>query len=51
MYIVRCAQARIDQAILKGASGQKTSALMNVIVRQPRILPRFVYQEMAGGEI
>ena len=51
MYIVRHAQSRIDQAILKGASGRKTRALMNVnvIVRQPRSLPSFGYQEMAEG--
>ena len=51
MYIVRHAQSRIDQAILKEASGRKTRALMNVnvIVRQPRSLPSFGYQEMAEG--
>jgi len=49
MYIVRHAQSRIDQAILKGASGRKTRALMTVVVRQPRSLPSFGYQEMAEG--
>ena len=38
-----------DQAILRGASGRKTRALMNVIVRQPRSLPSFAYQKMAEG--
>ena len=47
MDIVRYAQSRVDQAILKGASGRKTRALMNVIVRQPRSLPSFAYQKMA----
>ena len=49
IYLVRHAQSRIDRAILKGASGRKTRAVMNVIVRQPRSLPSFGYQEMAEG--
>ena len=49
IYIVRHVQSRIDQTILKGASGGKTRALMSVIVRQPRSLPRFAYQKMAEG--
>jgi hypothetical protein len=49
MYIIRHAHSRIDQAILKGTIGSKTRTLMNVIVRQPRSLPSFAYQEMAEG--
>jgi len=49
IYIVRHVQSRIDQTILKGASGGKTRAPMSVIVRQPKSLPRFAYQKMAEG--